>query len=287
MQTTGVPVCSLHLFGERFEHFWTGRLSNITDQYPILQHPHKQNFYTLILVEEVYGAIVIDGYAIPLDCTKAIIIKPGCISSITITKNSKGRILCFTEDFFSLRYNSNILNQFTLLNFDAYHSIKLNPLQQKHWNSILELLEQEFQLQRTETSNVLRSYLNIVLHEAERIYNPLGISSSKSHKKDKLERFEELIENHFVTQKTPSGYADMLNISPNYLNKLCKAILGQTAGDVIRRKITIEARRLLHYTNLSINQIADKMGFHSTSYFITFFKRYNGKTPEEYRLDNS
>ncbi|RZK31013.1 MAG: AraC family transcriptional regulator, partial [Hymenobacter sp.] len=43
------------------------------------------------------------------------------------------------------------------------------------------------------------------------------------------------------------------------------------------------AQRLLHYTNCSVNEIANQLGFENGSYFITFFRKKVGLTPEQFR----
>ena len=113
--------------------------------------------------------------------------------------------------------------------------------------------------------------------------NVNSVYSTKNIKRDKIFEFEQLIEKHFQASKLPSDYAEMMHLSANYLNKLCKEETGQTAGALIRKRIIIEAQRLLHYTNLSINEIADKLGFENPSYFITFFKKETHFPPDQYR----
>ena len=134
---------------------------------------------------------------------------------------------------------------------------------------------------------ILPVQLNIVLFELERLYNPTGFVKSKNLKQEKVHEFEQLIDKHFETKKLPSAYAELLHVSPNYLNKICKEETGQTAGDLIRKRITIEAQRLLHYTNYNINEIADKLGFENTSYFVTFFKKQTETPPEQFRKNKN
>src|SRR5690554_4510920 len=287
MQTSKLPVCNIGLFGNNIRHFWLGELSNLLEKFPILETPHYQDFFTLIIVEEADGEIVIDNQTIRLDGAKAIIIKPRCISSINTNRKAKGKVICFTEDFFSLRYNNNILYQFSFLQREAKPYIRLTNEQKSKWDVLIKLLSEEYSLKKRETKKVLRSYLNIVLFELERLYSPSGFAKSKNLKQEKVHEFEQLIEKHFETKKLPSAYAELLHVSPNYLNKICKEETGQTAGDLIRKRITIEAQRLLHYTNYNINEIADKLGFKNTSYFVTFFKKQTETTPEQFRKNQS
>lgn len=287
MQAPEITVCNIGLFGDGVRHFWLDELSDLLEKFPDLEFPHKQDFYSLFIVEQADGEIVIDNHKIRLDRAKTIIIKPRCISSIDINREANGKIICFTEDFFSLRYNNNILYQFSFLQREAKPYIRLTNEQKARWDILVKLLSEEYILKKRETKKVLRSYLNIILFELERLYNPTGFVKIKNLKQEKVHEFERLIDKHFEVKKLPSAYADLLNVSPNYLNKICKEETGQTAGDLIRKRITIEAQRMLHYTNYSVNELADKLGFENTSYFVTFFKKQTGTTPEQFRKNQS
>jgi AraC family transcriptional activator of pobA len=287
MQTGILPVCSLDLFDENFKHFWVDSLEGLLEKFPKLEYPHKNNFYTLLIIDQAQGEIEIDNEKVTLIDAKIIIIKPRCINSIKINNKASGKIICFSEDFFSLRYNNNILSQFAFLDREAKTSFRFAEIQRQKIDILLQLMQEEYRLQKNETTKVIRSYLNIFLFELERLYSPMGIVKNRNIKQDKIQLFEKLIEKHFVSKKLPSCYATMLNVSTNYLNKLCKEETGQTARDLIRKQIIIEAQRLLHFTNYSINEIADKLGFENVSYFVTFFKKQIQKTPEQYRKEEN
>lgn len=287
MPSSEFAVCDMGMFGEGMRHFWYGELTNLLEKFPFLEFPHKQDFYTLITVDTAEGEITIDNHKIRLDSPKAIIIRPHCINSIDINRKANGSIICFTEDFFSLRYNNNILYQFSFLKREALPYMRLSDRQKEKWDKLLHLLYEEYFLQKRETKKVLRSYLNILLFELERLYSPAGFVKKKNIRQDKVHEFEVLIEKYFEAKKLPSEYAELLHVSPNYLNKLCKEETGLRAGDLIRKRIIIEAQRLLHYTHYSINEIADKLGFESPSYFVTFFKKQTEQTPEQFRKNTS
>ncbi len=283
MQTKELIVCDMSLFGDRVRHFWLDDLGGLLEKFPVLEIPHKQDFYALIIVDDAEGEIIIDNHKIRLDSAKAIIIKPRCINTIGTNQKAKGKIICFTEDFFSLRYNNNILYQFSFLQMEAKPYIRVAREQKVKWDFLVMMLSEEFTLKKWETKKVLRSYLNIILFELERLYNPAGYVKSKSLKQEKIYEFEQLIDKHFRTNKLPSAYAKILHLSPNYLNKISKEETGQTAGDLIRKRIVIEAQRLLHYTNFTVNEIAGLLGFESNSYFVTFFKKQTKITPDQFR----
>jgi AraC-like DNA-binding protein len=101
-----------------------------------------------------------------------------------------------------------------------------------------------------------------------------------------LQNFRKLVDDNFITLKLPKEYAALLYITPNHLNALCNDMLGMPAGEVIRERVILEAKRALVNLELSITQIAGKLNFSDNSYFTKFFKKYTGLTPEEFRHNN-
>ena len=72
-------------------------------------------------------------------------------------------------------------------------------------------------------------------------------------------------------------------ITPNHLNSLCKEFLGHSAGEIIRDRVILEAKRLLVIKDYSVSEIAYDLNFNDNSYFTKFFKKAVGITPEEFR----
>ena len=99
-----------------------------------------------------------------------------------------------------------------------------------------------------------------------------------------LYNFRKLVNSNFAEKHLPKDYASLLYITPNHLNALCKDLLGKPAGEVIRDRVLLEAKRLLVNDGLSIAQIAAQLNFADNSHFTKFFKKYTGITPELFRL---
>lgn len=95
--------------------------------------------------------------------------------------------------------------------------------------------------------------------------------------------FRKLINQHFTNLKLPKEYTDLLYVTPNHLNALCKDLVGKSAGELIRDRILLEAKRLLINAELSIAEIAYRLNFTDNSYFTKFFKKQTGSTPEEFK----
>jgi len=104
-----------------------------------------------------------------------------------------------------------------------------------------------------------------------------------SYNQTLVHNFQKLIGENYTRLKLPKEYAEILYITPNHLNAVCKDILGISAGDVIRNRLVLEAKRLLTNPQLNINEIAFTLNFSDNSYFTKFFKKAEGKTPEKFR----
>jgi len=93
---------------------------------------------------------------------------------------------------------------------------------------------------------------------------------------DIVRKFALLLECNFKEEHEVRFYAAALNKSPKTLSNVF-GLLKQSAPSVlIRNRIILEAKRYLHYTEKSANEIAYELGFESPAHFSRFFKKYSG-----------
>jgi len=95
--------------------------------------------------------------------------------------------------------------------------------------------------------------------------------------------FERLVEHNFLKMHSVCAYALMLNISPKALNKRIAKYSSYAPSDIIRRRIILEAKRLLLHTPMSVKEIGYKLGYDDPSYFIRFFSKQVNMAPQNFR----
>lgn len=98
-----------------------------------------------------------------------------------------------------------------------------------------------------------------------------------------VERFMELVQEHYREERLIGFYADKLCITPKYLSKLVKENTGRSAGEWIDSHVILEARAMLQSSDMTIQQIAASLNFPNQSFFGKYFKRATGLSPKQYR----
>ena len=101
-------------------------------------------------------------------------------------------------------------------------------------------------------------------------------------KKISLSLLIEYINKHYDSI-TLESLAQKFHYASASMSRYIKQQTGRTFSDIVRSIRLKNAYYLLSYTNLSIEEIADKLGYHERSYFEKIFKQYCGITPAEYR----
>ena len=80
-----------------------------------------------------------------------------------------------------------------------------------------------------------------------------------------------------------SAHADRIGVTPGHLTEAVKAATGRTAAQLLREARTREAQRFLLRTDLTVRQVASRVGFADPAYFCRFFRRETGLSPGDFR----
>lgn len=95
--------------------------------------------------------------------------------------------------------------------------------------------------------------------------------------------FISLVQQHCLLQKDVTFYANELCISPRYLTAITRKVTGEAAKEIIDKHIILEIKVLLQSTEMTIQEISNRLNFPNQSYLARYFKRHTGKSPIDYR----
>ena len=246
--------------------------------------PHRHTFFELLFFTKAQGNHEIDFGHYPVKPNSVHFVSPGQIHKLHLKKNN-GYVVCFTEDFVSLKSKERLAESFPYYNNANYPVLHLNKQLSVELQELVKSIHQEHSKGGANSSDICRSYLNIILLKLKICFDETYESGKKdgSDKHQKVTQFKRLINEDYLSHKTVSDYAEDLFVSPNYLNALCKKQEGKTATQLIQERILLEAKRLLYATDMHIKEISYYLKFDDVPYFNRFFKKQTKVTPNEYR----
>jgi AraC family transcriptional activator of pobA len=202
------------------------------------------------------------------------------------SENQSGHFCLFTENFILKRNES--IRESLIWRIQDRPVIMINEVQERLMSGIFEKMMAEIDSDYLYKYELLRNYVNLLLHEALKI-NPErdGITKQNNAAERLASQFLELLErqfpigssDHSLELKTAHDFAAKLSVHVNHLNHAVKEVTGKTTTDHISKRIATEAAALLKHTDWNVAQIAYCLGFEYPANFNIFFKRQMSCTP--------
>ena len=246
----------------------------------MVQELHRHDFFFILALKKGAGNHEIDFTSYKV-CDHAVyFMRPGQVHRLTLKAGSTGYLMQFNTDFYfpQDKTSNQLLRETGKLNF--YHP---DAGQFKKLLAILTHIFQEYTGKPERFQEVIQANLSILFIGLLRQHRSRHSNPVTPYTQERLEAFLELLEKHLATHKQVSQYANMLNLTPYQLNAITKATLGKPCSKIITEYNILEAKRNLLAGSSQVNQIADLLGYEDVSYFIRFFKKQTGYTPEIFR----
>lgn len=264
------------------ENFSIRSLKDLLKGKDLLHDLHRHDFYFVLAVEKGSGNHEIDFTAHPVTDHSVFILRPGQVHQLTLSATSTGYIMEFSPDFYHPKDGqfAQALSRVSSKNLCELDTGKLKKLY-----SILENILQEHLDKQEGYLEVIKSDLGVFFIELlrHRQNKTSHSTATKTYEQEQLDKLLRLIEENLAANKQVPYYADLLNLSSYQLNSITKSLLGKTCSDIINEQIILEARRYLLATSNQVTQIAYHLGYEDVSYFIRFFKKQTGYTPDAFR----
>ncbi|MGW4897856.1 AraC family transcriptional regulator [Kitasatospora sp. NPDC004240] len=240
--------------------------------------PHRHSFFEIVHVTAGTGAHVLDLVRRPLEPPQLCVIAPGQVHYWDDVRGLTGQVVLFNEDF--LLDHPQDLGALRALADSPRPALgpEAGPIA-----ALLGEMEHEYRALPTGYPGVLRAYLHILIVRALRVGDAGGHPAAPGRTAELADAFTRLIGGPGGAQRTVTSCAQELGVSPGHLQALVKDATGRTPGRLIRQQQTLEAKRLLACTDLTIRQVAKEAGFGDPAYFCRFFRRETGLTPGEFR----
>lgn len=196
------------------------------------------------------------------------------------TYQAKGWCLYFSPELLLGTHLGQHIKDYTFFSYNVSEALHLSLPERETIIDCLRKIDDEIKHGIDSHSNtIIASAIELFLNYCTRFYDRQFVTRKRVNK-DVLTRFEEMLDDYFVSDKpkllgtpTVAWYAEQLHLSSNYFGDLIKKETGRTAQEYVQQKLVDTAKLLLTQTDKSINEIAYKLGYQYPQYFSVLLKR--------------
>jgi AraC-like DNA-binding protein len=244
---------------------------------PVVEYAHRDDYYTFYLQEKGETSSLIDFKEYNVTGAGLACILPGQVHSGVAMNNVSGWLLGADPLFVKDEWKEPLETVLVSGNILVPDPETLNDLQFGFSLLNKKILAADYPL--AQDAAILLTGMIAQLYRQR-----LPPASGKRQATIAL-KFKFLLAGNLKTVKSPSQYASMLHISPSYLNEAVKNVTGFTVSYWIRHAVTLEAKRLLFYTEKSISEVAFELGYDDNAYFTRLFTKVSGMSPTRFRAN--
>lgn len=285
-----------------FNHFFAAQTLHPQVSVVELSHADESMYeakvydmYALMLIEELQGELHRDGKPMSHSRGSLVTIRPGQSLEIRMENGAKpqGWMLAFRQDLLEKTGLGRDFYMFSYFHSDYPEAIALTEVEHGVIRNCFANLCAELHTQQDYLSGqMIRLGIGTLLSYVKRYFeqqhtcNPMRTETWVGKLDTLLTKYmgSGLPAQH--GQPSVTWCATKLGLSPGYFSDLIKKELHITAQEYIRSKVIAHAQVLLRQTNMTINEIAEELGFRYPNHFTRMFHKATGYPPLKYRKGN-
>lgn len=214
------------------------------------------------------------------------------ILQVTSDENFKAHVIAITPDFLN-RINIDAKHLTPLFLQFAYHPcLELSSVESQTLRSFITLIEQEIEGPETRFSDdIVSGLIAATLYKVGDILNhylaehPEMKHAVQNRAEEYFRQFMQLLGEHFKFERSVGFYARKLCVTPKYLTTLIKRVSGKSVSEWIDNYVILEAKTLLRFSDMSIQEVAYALNFPNQSFFGSYFRRLTGMSPSQYKSE--
>ncbi len=258
-----------------------------------LFEPLDFSMYCVVLMDADFGELVRGELNVRYRPGTIFSLRPGQVVSMNLNYAVKpqGWILAFRPELLEKSGLGRDFYMFSFFSHDVNESLELSPAERGVIMNCIANVYAELQT-RTDylTNHMLRLGIGQLLSYCKRFFERQFAERTKQNGNSLRQRLELLIDGYLSSgsaaqqgQPTVAWCASQFNLSPNYFGEMVKRELHINAQMYIQQKIIAVAKRLLRETTMTVNEIAEELGFAYPNHFTRMFHRNTGLSPIQWR----
>lgn len=253
-----------------------------SQQHRFTIRPHRHNgLLQLFFVQQGRGTAWLDGQLHEVIAPGLLVVPDMCVHSFDWSEDIAGQVVSVVSLAVE-QLETRLGEHLELVRVpQLLTAAQLSPVLVQ----MMDALGQEYLSFHWRREVVLLELVHLLLlhlergYRAERVAHQVVTDRSGQH----LLKFTRLVNEHFQEHWPVQRYASELGLTSQHLNAICRQLQGQSALQLVHRRLLLEARRYLSYTTLTVSEIGYQLGFADPSYFTRFFRRCTGEVPQAFR----
>ena len=264
--------------------------ANSASEMEIFRFPSRLNALIIGVGTEGETSLTSNLQEFRLKKDSLFIFSPKHILQVQSNNRFKAHLIVIAPDFLK-RINIDTKRMMPLfLQFGSLPCMELTHAESQSLRSFISMVEQELKGSETDFSSEIIGGLSaatiykvgdILTHYLTE--HPEVDSPIHNRAEEYFRQFTELLGEHYKHERSVGFYARQLCITPKYLTTLIKRISGKSVSEWIDNYVILEAKTLLKYSNMSVQEIAYYLNFPNQSFFGSYFKRNAGMSPSQYK----
>ena len=264
--------------------------ANSASEMEIFRFPSRLNALIIGVGTEGETSLTSNLQEFRLKKDSLFIFSPKHILQVQSNNRFKAHLIVIAPDFLK-RINIDTKRMMPLfLQFGSLPCMELTHAESQSLRSFILMVEQELKGSETDfSSEIIGGLIAATIYKVGDILthylteHPEGDSPIHNRAEEYFRQFTELLGEHYKHERSVGFYARQLCITPKYLTTLIKRISGKSVSEWIDNYVILEAKTLLKYSNMSVQEIAYYLNFPNQSFFGSYFKRNAGMSPSQYK----
>lgn len=237
-----------------------------------------------ILVETGTAEFVIDCHSYITGKGDMLLVAPRMSVKLMKKSSDFGTCgLCMEPFFFDSLSIGNYVYKRLYNSSHTTYVLRLEDSDTVHIRKTLDLMSHY--LTSDHPAEMAGSLVNFLLLQITEIFHSQNVhpAGRVKHSDALFRLFRKLLAENYRKEHELQFYADSLHISQTYLSRVIRQISGKTVNNYIAEALYTDARRLLVFTDLTVKEIAEQLGFSDQSSFGKFFKKKSETSPANFR----
>ena len=264
--------------------------ANSASEMEIFRFPSRLDAFIIGVGTEGETSLTSNLQEFRLKKNSLFIFNPKDILQVQSNDRFKAHLIVITPDFLK-RINIDTKRMMPLfLQFGSLPCMELTHAESQSLRSFISMVEQELKGPETDfSSEIIGGLIAATIYKVGDILthylteHPEVDSPMHNRAEEYFKQFTELLGEHYKHERSVGFYARQLCITPKYLTTLIKRISGKSVSEWIDSYVILEAKTLLKYSNMSVQEIAYYLNFPQQSFFGSYFKRNAGMSPSQYK----